>query len=144
MNTQAILQLADFIAAERELPFDMNDTRIPRPDVEIEQTRFCGTPGCIAGFACVLWPEIIMKDETLLPHLPWDTKAFKNQLGITLNVYNALCYPGWNNETYADEVDDNHIAYDNLTRAGAVATLRRLAQTGAVEWRLGEQKTDHE
>lgn len=125
LNSANILQLAQFIASHRELPFDMAEATAP--------TR-CGTAGCIGGFAAALWPSQCADDDGY-----FDNDATARQLGLDTRQAQHLFYLGRFDDrcTFADTGEQ--AMFDDITRAGACQTLRRLADTGQVTWHVAEQ-----
>lgn len=123
-NVTAINELADFIEASL-YEFDMAEAKIPR----------CGIAGCIGGFAGLLWSEVIdVESNTVFP--VFDDGALRAKLGFSHQECRDLCFPlegGW------ADFSDLIMKYEGFTRKGAVATLRRLAQTGEVVWLKTEQ-----
>lgn len=126
MNKDAINRLANFLEGGN-YGFDMGDA-YARPH--------CGTAGCIGGHAAVLWPEIQIKtgdpEEDDAGGFTWDEHKLAEKLGITYEMQDELCYPvkqPWPTN------------YGQVTRAGAVAALRRLAETGKVEFLKEESET---
>lgn len=106
VNKENVLALRDLIASKR-WKFDMSEPYF-KPE--------CGSAGCIGGHAAALWPDVSIKGVT------WSTKALCLKLGITGEQHHDLCFP--------------YIDLDTITRAHAVDTLARLAETGEVEWRI--------
>lgn len=132
MNKENILLLAHFIQEHPELPFNMGST----------SPASCRTPGCIAGFACTLWPELLRTERTHLgqSYVSWNLSLLEEKLGIA--SLSHLIYPGDNDRYFEGEADDpdyRAIDYDELTRSGAISTLLRLAETGEVIWKREEQ-----
>lgn len=131
-NTSTITALADFISSHEELPFEMR--KATRPTV-------CGTAGCIGGFAAALWPyEVACKGHPRF--LSFSTEAVAQRLGLQEDEYevsqsDVLFFPGDNDVLWADTWEQ--VDYDEITRAGAISTLRRLAATGEVVWVKEEQ-----
>lgn len=119
MNPAFVLELAGFLETA-EFSFDMAD-----PDA----APACGSAGCIGGHAAVLWGDIrenyVAGDE----EFTWSEHLLRGKLGITREEHDKLCFLVYG------EVN----SYYQVTRAGAVATLRRLAETGKVTWKLAEQ-----
>lgn len=105
------LELADFIEQQPENMFDMSDWGQP----------WCGTPGCIAGWAAALWPEC----RSISSDLP-EPFLVSKRLGLGLVAAGDLFEP--------DVASD----WEQITKAEALATLRRYAATGKVEWDLME------
>ena len=108
-NRIAIYQLADFIASE-SYSFDMEEAA---SHVE------CGSAGCIGGHAGVLWPELRPPGTCT-----WIDSMLAVKLRISEEQHDLLCYP-------EDEIGIKH---SWITRGTAVRCLRRLAETGKVDW----------
>ena len=134
VNRDNICLLADFIESHSELPFDMKKALVP---------DICGTAGCIAGFGAALWP--VSFDSRPF----FDTRKIAALLGLEKEEEKRkLFYPAddfmvgdeFVCHKWASNEDIND--YDSITRRGAVATLRRLASTGQVEWKKEEQLPD--
>ncbi len=109
MNRSAILQLADFIESA-QFEFDMTIPWVPS----------CGSAACIGGHAVMLWPELTDRRDS------WNEQKLADKLGISWAQQEAICYP--------DEINDQVIS-----KAQALAMLRRLGETGQVSWELEEQ-----
>jgi len=117
VNTQRILELADYIQAQPEENFDMGHWR-------------CGTVACIGGHCEVMqlenFPNITVEE------------AYDDDLIIHPNLYLGLTEP------QIDElfVPRNEKAFyltppgypQHVSRDRALACLRNLAETGEVEW----------
>jgi hypothetical protein len=78
----------------------------------------CGTTACIGG-----WTEALHGKPYELFH---GHIGVAKALGISLKQANALCYPG----------DMSVGRYEDITSTEAADTLRRLAATGKVEWKI--------
>lgn len=127
MHKENINLLATFIESHPELPFDMGK---PSPVT-------CGSAGCIGGFAAALWPEIV----GLIKFQCWDDALLASALGIPQDDVSLLCFPA-DNCNFADEDCEEGVRtmeYEQITRRGAISTLRRLASTGEVVWKEEEQ-----
>ena len=100
------LELADFIEKQPDEKFDMSDWGKP----------WCGTPGCIAGYAAALWPEF-----RHAPHYPgFDVEGAAAKIGDeSLEVFGVDRPAGF---------------LSRITKTDAVATLRRFAMTGEVRF----------
>lgn len=125
MNKQVIRHLADVIERD-DYEFDMNSC-----DKATKKTsNHCGTPGCIAGIASAIWPSV--------NKYGWTAGSVGMKLGIYgdwVNLTDKLFFP----EGLKFDDCKAKIQYKKLTRKGAVATLRRLADTGEVKWFRSEQ-----
>lgn len=97
--------------AAESFPFDYSSTHIPKPRSRNE----CGTAGCVAGFAALLWPEIANEDGK------WSLERATNALGLTHVEAGNLFFCGFTNKS-------------TPTRKGAVAALRAFAKTGKFTW----------
>lgn len=120
-----VLHLADVI--ERgDYEFDMGSPHLPR---HLDARIGCVTPGCIAGTAAVVFPAIVKEFDS------WNTSSLINTLGLYYYHYSELVYP--DGKSFHDT--GKRILYYQLTRQGAVATLRRFASTTQVKWLQREQ-----
>ena len=153
-NAQRLLALADFIERDTKNQFDMGTLYTPREG-------FCGGAACIAGHGAILWPEFL---ETSSRRFIWNEKSFQtfnvhtqalaDHLGMTELEEKLLFFPGdeismdhysavvtWENGLVilSDDCEPESIRYSEITRAGAVATLRRFAATGEIVWKKEEQ-----
>lgn len=125
MNKERILQLADAIEREGarpepELGFNMNYFRVERNEsclFEDFAERPCGTVACIAGHAL----RLAGIDGTFIAAAKWLGLSYIGSEGEELfypgNV-SGICVFWWS----------------DITPAHAAAVLRRLAETGKVEW----------
>lgn len=140
VNSANILLLADFIEQHKEQPFDLGS---PWP-----AGHPCGTACCIAGFGAMLWPETLPLSEaelvgqgrSIFSHLSEKVAA---NLGLDDEQQTLLFAPGDVDNFFEEDCEDddyyNPIQYEEITRAGAITTLHRLAETGEVIWRRDEQ-----
>jgi hypothetical protein len=145
-NKQRILELADFLETAK-FKFDMGSPNV---------YPSCGSAGCIGGHAAALWTKVrdtvaIDADYGDTGRYSWHQQTLADYLGISRNTADRLCYPEDERdqgddeyehaETWTDEgaLPEECVEYGKITRAGAVATLRRLAETGQVLWYLSEQ-----
>ena len=114
MNSERILELADIIEAQPDVPsgapagFNMKWVH-----------HSCGTPSCIAGWA-----------ETL----EWSTGNLGQDLGVTLARADDIIMPISREAHFRAEPD--RPGY--ITAAHAAAMLRNLARTGEVDWSVTE------
>ena len=127
MNKERILQLADVIEREGALPepelgFNMLYCRVKTNDDDgsLERdfaNRPCGTVGCIAGHAL------------RLAGINGGFTAAAEWLGLSYigGEGEELFFPG-------DVSGINISRWDEITPAHAAAVLRRLVETGKVEW----------
>lgn len=89
----------------------------------LEHSNWCGTNACIAGHAILMSPEFV---ERIVDGKYWtinDHTDAKNLMGLTVEQADALFYGG---EIGTDRIGDN--------RAWAVRCLRKLLETGVVDW----------
>lgn len=125
MRADRIMKLADFVETT---PYEF---KMSQPWAQPQ----CGTAGCIAGHAAVLWPEVRMSGRIIR----YDDDKLKDFLGIDEETATRLFYPGDYIEIEWEDFDED-IRYQHITQKGAAATLRRLAVTGEVKWYRTEQK----
>lgn len=124
MKRANVLALANFLEARGRKFFDMNNW-FPGTD--------CGTPACIGGSACLLWPDINERRQANAGRFDTDLRLFARKLGISYSQARTLCYPSvWSN--------GSNLLYPTVTLKNAVRTLRRLANTGKIEFRWGERR----
>lgn len=130
-NSKAINTLADFLAERGPQFFDMNNWYPTTVDFASGRHN-CGTAACIGGSACFLWPSINSDPSFLL----WETDLQKlaRRLGITSRAARSLCCP----KRWADR-RRIPFKFDDVTLKNAVATLRRFARTGSIEFRWTER-----
>lgn len=132
VNSKEINELADFMETRKELKFNMLISDVPI-------AHRCGSAGCIGGFGAALWPNARTTSQTSFNKL-----VLRGILGLASDQVDALFYP---QEAEIEETGFGlifadtkaQIFYSDISRAGAIATLRRLAKTGEVEWREEEQ-----
>ena len=115
MNTKRLHKLADFIE-KADYGFNMSS---PEADPE------CGTAGCIAGHAAVLWPSV-REHHFGLPGFSWDGDKLTPFLGISDDQHEDLFF--------GPAADG--ILLGDITRSMAVAAVRRFADTGKIEFKL--------
>lgn len=111
--------LADYIEAHEEMEFNMASLAVPND---------CGTPGCIAGFASVLF-------DCHAIGVGWSSEQLRKYLSLEDREVNGLFFP---EEEWADGPWYTEKLFQ-LTRKGAVAMLRRFAETGEILWKGAEQ-----
>ena len=117
MNRSRILEIADDIEANgKSRPtFDMSSFF----EFNLwwkKEGDWCNTSGCIAGYVCTL----------KLPNFDYNSNHENDAavwLGLTRREAYALFY-----------ADDAGIYIGNITAEMAVVCLRRLAETGEVDW----------
>ena len=123
MNTELINKTADIIEqAEHSTetgPYQAEES------IRGGRTRYfcmnydrykCGSPACIYGYACLLAGEKINKENDI----------------IHLNRLFDLGDEGQAEEIYI--AVKNHISLDEITPEWAAAMLRKLVETGNVDW----------
>lgn len=116
MNKQKILDLADFIENLPPKQFNMAVYGVAHE---------CGTIACIAGWAAVLEGATVDKHESFHILGEW--------IGAHKFAAKAL---GINEKTSLDLFTpiDEHESLSDITKEQAVKTLRKLAETGEVDW----------
>jgi hypothetical protein len=118
MNETRILELARVI---EQAPHQTDDLGFIDGETI---TRFsmsvwrCGTVACIGG-----WVQALHAEPNKMFH---GTISVAEVLGISFVQAEALCYPG------AQSIG----RYEDITPAEAADTLRRLAATGKVRWKI--------
>lgn len=120
MNTANITTLANVIENLPPERFNMrswaSSQNGPTP-TRHEVVHSCGTVACIGG-----WAESLAKpDEVMASVAEPGFRLAYNWLGITREQAEELFMP-------------DHKPWGHITQAEAVATLRRLAETGEVKW----------
>lgn len=90
----------------------------------------CGTPGCIAGHACYMWPEIEHPDagEDMSKYAP-DYEKFAEKIGVGYGDIYFLC------EHWTDRKRGGLDAMQ-ITPKIAAAAVRRLVLTGEAYFSL--------
>lgn len=99
----------------------------------------CGSPGCIAGWATHLWPEI--QDPYEPDDLQPDEELLAAKLGVDQRGLNTLCYHYGNPTAWDETYPDSLFVYpcDEINRNMAIAALRRLRDTGEAYFSLKDQ-----
>lgn len=116
INKSAVLELAAFIESGK-YKFDMAEPCV---------NPFCGTAGCIAGHAAMLWVDVREKiEEETVEEFSFSEKKVAEKLGITSNQSHNLFYG-------TPDGDGGSVDYEDVTRCVAVRTLRHLAETGEI------------
>lgn len=112
MHKQNILELADFLE-KAEFIFDMGSA-LANPE--------CGAAGCIGGHAAVLWEELRQGSYSSVGYT-FNLSKLGNKLELKEQLTTDLCF---------NPHDEDGIGMSclSVTRSMAVATLRRLAETG--------------
>lgn len=115
MNAELLNELADYIEAHKEIPFDL---------ASVEVAKNCGTPACIGGFGTALWPHTCLSSGAMnmvnvSNHLGlrWTTEGYILMTFRTVKNIAPKDADGWQN-------DENYVAPN---REDAVAALRALA-----------------
>lgn len=126
MNKERILALADLIEVqphttfEAEIGFSMDNW-----------SHSCGTPSCIAGWACAM--EKPIDARPISERSLWHARDY---LGLSAEQADALFEPDLRDDEQRE--DNDHLAvtdlWDAITPSQAADTLRRLAETGEVVW----------
>lgn len=93
--------------------------------------QHCGTAGCIAGTAAGLWEDCRARNM-------YSARGVQERFHWTPNQYMSICRPLFKGLQFVD-IQREIYTYHSITRAGAVATLRRFRDTGIIEWRRAEQ-----
>lgn len=125
MNKERILALADVIEAQ---PHTDGDS--PSGFNLDTATHACGTPSCIGGFACALGLSLNL-DESLLNHLSdWSELSVGAQW---LELTGESWRRGVSMELFAPSTISTS-NWINVTPLDAAITLRKLAETGKVDW----------
>lgn len=133
MNKQNVMRVADAIERAELAPefgFNMNYVEATRGAFAQDMTgRECGSVGCIAGWCAKLADnddDDYKKRGSILTYCS-DQSVF-NRAQEWLDLSDAQAGPLFGPETLED--------WDNITTAQAVATLRHLAETGDVVWKV--------
>jgi len=116
-NKEALYKVAEAIE-NHPRQFDMGMTTIP-------DSRYCGTAGCIAGFAAMLYPEAVRDKEGNKTDTTFDELELCEILGMTLEETTNLFWDIKNK-------NGRKIVYDSVTPSIAAATVRRFAETGEI------------
>ena len=139
MNTERILRLANFIESLPDERLDMCFwAKDEDGDENLEQSpatvlHNCGTAACIGG-----WTEALFNpgrstflgtqglwDESPAAVVPTDSAG--DLLGLTVAQAHDLFMP---------PMTEPRLSWSDITPTIAADTLRRLAETGRVEWRF--------
>jgi len=115
MNKERILALADLIESQPEHRFDMNSSDNPA----------CGSAACIGGWAD--WMRMKVHKASIRANPVYvDFTAAANWLKMEENgrEFQMLCFP--------EEIGGPN--YRDISKAAAVRALRKLAETGEVDW----------
>ena len=132
MNTDRILILANFIESLPDERLDMHLWASDGDDENLDQATAtvlhnCGTAACIGG-----WTEALFNPDALQfrgtrglwsPDAPLPKDSAGTLLGLTVAQAHDLFMPPHTSGAWSD-----------ITPAIAADTLRRLAETGQVEW----------
>lgn len=111
MNTERILHIADLIEKLEPQQFDMSD---------YVTENECGAVACIAGWTYLTYGPGEYSAEV---HL-----SAAEHLGLNRNQADELFIPDYSN------LFDSLTDWDSITPAHAAQTLRKLAETGEVDW----------
>lgn len=127
MNKEAIIELANFMEA-CHLKFHMSTSY-----AAYKEDRECGTAGCIAGHAAVLWPEIrtfgSATDESKKIRHYADFEMLQERFDLSNDAFTALISP------LGDEHGVDYMS-DQVDKPWAIRVLRHLSETGQVDWRI--------
>jgi hypothetical protein len=126
MNKEVINAVADAIArselARCDVGFNMSKY-VASSEGWVDQTGHeCGTVACIAGWTAMMFDAD--GNRLAAPDLPSEFSAHmtaQSAMGLTSRQADALFTP--------DRLD-----YATITQCQAVAVLRKLAETGKVDW----------
>jgi hypothetical protein len=120
-NVAALNELADFVE-RADYGFDMADGMV---------RTGCGTAGCIAGHAAVLWPDVREDGWAKADGFTWEDDRLCEKLGLTKDQHEDLFFdvPGC--------ADGVHY----VDRAMAIAAVRRFAATGEIRFDDTERTT---
>jgi len=126
LNIERILELADHIEKVEAKRFNMarwigtlGDTTPHLPTL-VEVRHDCNTVACIGG-----WTDLLFAKSQSQPWVNLPGNSAEMLLGLTEDEANALfCPPNYSRSN------------NPYTQAEAVWTLRNLAETGEVKWRV--------
>lgn len=124
MNKERILELAHFMEKSL-LKFNMATTQ---SYYVLDES--CGTAGCIAGHAAILWRPVRIDAARFGYNVIYhrcDIKSLQNLLGLNNEVFDSLIMPTLLN-------DGVSYATGGINKAWAIRTLRHLVDTGKVDW----------
>lgn len=129
INIPNIIRLADVVAELEPASFRMGTWLHtprphgwPNPDDPVDTALFCGTVGCLAGWACVaLDPKWSVYGYDYRPR-----PRAAQLLGLDEIRAELLFLPVLGTEAFCQ--------YDDIMSGEAAATLRHLAATGEVRW----------
>ena len=129
MNTKLIHEVADTI---ERLEFGDEPGKFMMTNYAhgmVGNPESCRSPACIAGWTCFLADGVVLADDIRLDEHPVHERA-QELLGITYETANVLFTPTGDEAYYtAPPGTPGHISPER-----AAATLRRLADTGEVDW----------
>lgn len=131
MNKQRILELADFIehVEERtncELHFNMAYYAAP-------SAHSCGSVACIAGSAVFLYNRKHFDISAGYTELPLDSPNIPQTHNEAMELLELSV-------AQAGELFTPYIPLMRITKSEAVNTLRKLAETGVVDWSPVEKR----
>lgn len=134
MHTERILALADLIEKQPH-----TTTESPEGFTMDNWHHDCGTPACIAGWAChvSLGGNVVLNKDV---NIELTARYF---LGLDAEKADALFQPDLRSDF---EKEDDFIsatdAWGDITPEHAARTLRRLAKTGKVDWKADERREE--
>lgn len=114
MNTERILELATVIESLPHVSPDERATEVPLDSFNMEKWH-CGSVGCIAGWAVKLFGG----------EIPDPALSGQQALGLRGDIADDLFTPAYG---YGD--------YHKITPRDAAKVLRKLAETGHVDWSI--------
>lgn len=139
MNRERVLAVADRMEAAPDDQFDMGDwirtptsiisklndfQPIPTPETH------CGTAGCIAGWVIFTFPEIAEAIAVRERDRVYVSDVAREILGMGWqadNLFQGRWHPGPRGDQLAESDDEVGWTIRDITKAEAVAELRRLA-----------------
>lgn len=125
MNTERILALADLIEKQ---PHTTQEA--PEGFTMVNWNHDCGTPACIAGWAChVALGGAVVLDINI-------EQTARRFLGLDAAEADALFEPDLRSDFEKEHgfISSTDV-WDDITPDHAARTLRRLAKTGKVDWK---------
>lgn len=125
MNKERILALADLI--EKQPHTTVDDAH---GFTMGNWTHACGTPACIAG-----WAVFAENGSAKFESGEWVSSRAASYLELDRDDAVLLFEPDLRNpDEFEDDETDATDGWDEITPSQAAATLRRLAETGSVDW----------
>lgn len=117
MNKERIRELAAFIL-DCKLTFEFNGTEVDE--------HGCGTAGCSAGHAALLWPDVRQPADEY-GNYTWAHRLLAEKLGITMVQHDELFWrPMYD--------DGTECTMEVITKEDAAWTLRRFVDTGETHY----------